>query len=300
LTDGKRQGWLLPRKNQQGKTVIQLQVGYKGVEAIHQRMGVIDRLAIRVVRENDDFNWSGDDPETPDHKAEDWFAPEEQRGPIVGVFSITYFPDGNIQVMTAPISEIYEKHRDRSDSWKSYSAKIANGESAYPPPWVTDEKAMIEKTMAYIASKQWPADIRNQEAASKILETLHETDIADYSLQYTKEQRDAFYSFLEADDSLGMYLFSKHVDIEVFSALFNTFKKGEKTKMKDRVRKMEDMGQKLLDGVLNSIENNDSGELMECLEGSIDVTKKMISRRLDDAKKRVFEEMLAACESSFS
>lgn len=105
LTEGKRQGWLLPRKNQNGKTVIQLQVGYKGVEAIHQRMGVIDRLVIRVVRKNDTFEWSGDDAEKPKHDAE-WFASDDVRGEISGAFAITYFPDGSINVTTAPITDI--------------------------------------------------------------------------------------------------------------------------------------------------------------------------------------------------
>lgn len=291
LTEGKKQGWLLPRKNASGKTVIQLQVGYKGVEAIHQRMGVIDRLVIRVVHKNDSFEWSGDDKEKPAHNA-DWFAPEEQRGEIVGAFAITYYPDSSIQVATAPITEIYEKHRDLSDSWKSYRAKLANGESAFPPPWVTHEKAMIEKTMAYIASKQWPANIRNQDASSKILETLHEVDVADYSTKYTKEQKDAFYQLFEADDSLGMYLFSRRVDIESYVALFNTFPKGKKTECKAKVREMESIGSSQLIAINKALEEKDTGMLAENIEGCIDLTTKLIKASLDDAGKAIFDEML--------
>ena len=130
LTEGKRQGWLLPRKNQCGKTVIHLQVGYKGVEAIHQRMGVIDRLVIRVVRKNEKFEWDGDDSEKPRHKA-DWFADEKTRGEISGAYAITYYPDGSINVVTAPITDIFEKHRDRSESYKSYKARGDKGGRAF-------------------------------------------------------------------------------------------------------------------------------------------------------------------------
>lgn len=180
LTEGKRQGWLLPRKNSAGQMVVQLQVGYKGVEAIHQRMGVIDRLSIRVIREADQFEWSGDDREKPSHKA-DWFGSDKDRGKIIGAFAVTYFPDESINVVVTSITEIHEKHRDISDSWKSYKKKLAEGKYAFPPPWVDYEKAMVEKTMAYIASKQWPANIRDKGVSSKIVSTLHEVDVADYT-----------------------------------------------------------------------------------------------------------------------
>jgi len=180
LTEGKRQGWLVPRKNSAGDLVVQLQTGYKGVEAIHQRMGVIDRLSIRVVRETDQFEWSGDDQEKPEHKA-NWFGSDEDRGKITGAFAVTYFPDGSINVVVTSISEIFEKHRDLADSWKSYQKKLKEGKYAFPPPWITHEKAMVEKTMAYIASKQWPANIRDTGTSSKILETLHKVDVADYT-----------------------------------------------------------------------------------------------------------------------
>lgn len=291
LTEGKRQGWLIPRKNQDGKAIIQLQVGYKGVEAIHQKMGVLDRLSIRVVCKNDKFEWSGDDGEKPTHQAE-WFASEKERGPITGAFSVAYFPGGGIHVVVASISQIHEKHRDRSDSWKSYQSKLAKGENPYPPPWVTDEEEMVKKTMAYIASKQWPANIRDQGTSSKILETLHEVDIADYSLRFTPEQRDAFYSFINTGDSLGLYLFSKRIDIEGFAALFNTFPKGEKTKQKAIVRDMEKTGSELLQCVRSALESNDQGLLLETMEGCQEVTHKLVKSVLDESQRSAFDALL--------
>ena len=84
-------------------------------------MGVIDRLSIRVVRENDTFEWSGDDQEKPKHEA-DWFKSDNDRGGISGAFAVTYYPDGSINVTVSAISSIFEKHRDVSDSFRSYIA----------------------------------------------------------------------------------------------------------------------------------------------------------------------------------
>lgn len=299
LTEGKRQGWLLPRKNQNGKTVIQLQVGYKGVEAIHQRMGVIDRLVIRVVRENDEFEWAGDDSEKPRHEAKpSWFASDEERGKISGAFAITYYPDGSINVTTAPITDIFEKHRDRSESYKSYKKKADKGEWAYEPPWVSDEKSMVEKTMAYIAAKQWPANIRDNEQSSKILETLYETDIADYNYQYTLEQKNAFYDFLENKDVLGLFLFKRRVDIEVYVALFKglirSIERGGKGKKREEFEKMVENGENIFFDVLLALDKGDEGLLMENIEDCSEITLKLLESFFSDDQKTTFKEMTDA------
>lgn len=298
LTEGKRQGWLLPRKNANGKTVIQLQVGYKGVEAIHQRLGVIDRLVIRTVYENDVFEWSGDDQEKPKHEA-NWFGRVEDRGAVKGAFAITYYPDGSIHVVLAPISEIYEKHRNRSDSWKAYVRDLEahnkdpkNNKAPFAPPWVTDERMMIEKTMAYIASKQWPANIRNKDASSKILETLHEIDISDYSERYTQEQKKWYYSFIEKDDALGMYLFERYVEMEVSTALFNSFPKGEKVKNKDKVRQLTKTGGDVYDEIIMNLGADDMA-VLECIEGVSSVTVNMLKKQLPEEKAQHLETVLS-------
>ncbi len=294
LTDGKRQGWLVPRKNQNGKMVIQLQVGYKGVEAIHQRMGVIDRLSIRVIRKNDEFEWSGDDQEKPTHKAK-WFDSDVDRGEIIGAFAITYFPGDSINVMVTSISEIYEKHRNASDSWKSYQSKVKEGKQAYPPPWVTYEKAMIEKTMAYIASKQWPANIRNQDASSKILETLHEIDVSDYTWAYSQEQKDAFNELINAEDSLGLYLFQKRVGIESYSELtrgrISKVERGGKIKERKRLDDIVSQGEDVFHIITVYLDSRDSGGVSENVEGCLDITKKMLIARFNDNQKEAFKEV---------
>jgi recombination protein RecT len=303
LTEGKKQGWLLPRKNQQGKAVIVLQVGYKGVEAVHQRMGVIDRLSIRTVRENDDFTWSGDDSEKPVHEAKpNWFASNEERGSVSGAFAITYFPNGSTSTVVAPISVIFGNHRDRSDSYKSYLTKKAKGGYAHPPPWVSDEQSMIEKTMAFIAAKQWPANNRDNGVASKILETLHEIDISDYSLSFTSEQRDAFIKFVEAEDSLGLYIFTQlRIEIETYAAIHKQYmqniERGGKGKVRDHINMLVRQGHDLFDDIIEGLNNDDEFKVVESMDGSLVVTSKLVISTLSDSQKVKFVEMMREDES---
>lgn len=281
LTEGKRQAYLLPRKVNK-ETVIVLQVGYKGVEAIHQRMGVIDRLSVNIVHENDRFEWSGDDAEKPTHNA-DWFS--KDRGEITGAYAVTYYPNGTHQTVVAPITTIHEKHRDVSDSWKDYIKKKQAGEWAFPPPWETYPEEMIKKTMAYIASKQWPANYRNQEASSRILETLHEIDYADYqSLRdgFTAEQKKAFDELLETDDALGLSLFSRYVGNQIYIALFNSFPKGEITALKKKCRELESTGIKVLNAITEAVEAEDQDRFHENIEDCSDTTINLLKRVLDE------------------
>jgi len=294
LTEGKKQGWLIPRKNQQGKMQIVLQPGYKGVEAIHQRMGVIDRLSIRVVCENDDFEWSGDDTDKPDHKAQDWFDSAHARGAIKGAFCITYYPDGTINTTVASIEDIFTKHRDKSDSYKSYVAKDCKG---YPPPWVSNEKEMIEKTMAYIAARQWPANIRNAEQSSKIVETLTELDYSDYSFDYTSQQREAFFGFIESKDALGMYLFGIYVGIEAMLPLVKLAKsqveRGLKIKKMDEIADLQKVGCDIYCAIKDAIDDKDSLKLMENVEGLTKPVIFMLKKRLNDEEITIMEELEA-------
>jgi len=296
LTEGKRQGWLLPRKNQFGKTVITLQPGYKGVEAIHQRMGVINRCEIRVVFEEDDFTWSGFSADIPDHKAKDWFASQADRGRPKGAFIVTRFPDGSHQTVVTPISEIYEKHRNRSESWKAYQAKLKKDKNAFPPPWVTFEDEMIMKTMIYIASKQWPGYNQNHEVNSKILETLHTIDVSDYSPHYTQEHKKVFYEMVDARDGLGLYLFDRHVGMDVSVWLWldlrGSIPRGQKDKRMSEIRGDSGDGVVMLENIKQALSEQDIGLLHENLDGITPMGEKLLIKQLNAAEQVSYKEMV--------
>jgi len=129
---------------------------------------------------------------------------------------------------------------------------------------------MIEKTKSYIAAKQWPANIRDDGRSSKIRETLHETDVADYNYQYTAEQKNAFHSFIEAKDALGMYLFSKRVDIEVYIAIYKgmiaKIERGGKGKRRDEHGEFMKVGEDTFFEIIKMIDSEDIHGVLENIE----------------------------------
>lgn len=314
LTEGKRQAWLIPRKlgkdPKTNKDVygIVLQPGYKGVEAIHQRMEVINRCEITVVFENDKFEWSGKAADIPDHQAAnsdgniDWFADEIGRGRAKGAFIVTHYPDGAHQTVLESIHNIYEKHRNRSDAWKVYQAKLKKKEYAYPPPWASDENEMIKKTMVFIASKQWPACTQNQEVNSQILETLHTIDVSDYSPNYTPEQKQAFYDMIDARDGLGLYLFDRYVGMEVSAWLWldlsGSIPRGQKAKQMGQMRDESGNGVVMLENIKQALIDQDMTMLYENMDGITEMGKKLLTKQLSAIEQISYKEMTQDLENN--
>lgn len=281
LTEGKRQGWLVPRENS-----IVFQVGYKGIEAIHQRLGVIKRLVVQTVRENDEWSWSGDDQEKPAHKA-NWMD-EKARGEITGAYAITYFPDSSIQVKVSSVEAIYRDHRDKSDSWKKV-------ESRKYSPWMNHPEAMIEKTMAIIASKQWPASTANPETSSAVLERLHQAETADYS-EYKGDNiitLNELHAFMLANDALGVYLFQKAKGEELTKYYWwPDAPKGLKGACRENFERMTAQGLELIECIKSSLENDKPFNLKECIELATTETKRMIRDELGEETAQQIKEML--------
>lgn len=300
LTEGKRQGWLVPRSvklaDNRTLSVIQFQVGYKGVEAIHQRLGVIDRLSVRVVRKNDTFEWSGDDAVKPSHDA-DWFN-EKSRGEVIGCYCVTYFPDGSLQTVTAPLTEIYEKHRDKSDSWKNENARKYS-------PWSTHPEQMILKTMVYIAAKQWPALKQSEnDQTSHILERLHQTEVADYQ-EMNRPDRDQRYDvFFDMMDGIGMYLLNREYlqdcpdeeqekNHSIWMQFWDRFAEGTKGKLKQRETDLVNEGREGVELIVQHIENKDSLGVAEVLEGITVQGKRMLAKYLGEDLTAQLKELIA-------
>ena len=282
LTEGKRQGWLLPRKG-----AICFQVGYKGIEAIHQRLGIIDRLTIKTVHQNDNFEWSGDDAEKPVHACENWFD-QKSRGEIIGAYCVTYFPDKSFHVVLASITEIHEKHRDISEAWQNPKAKPYCS-------WTTHPKAMIEKTMAIIASKQWPAHKMSQsDEASQVLEKLHENETADYNLEY-KEVDERFMGFFHNKNAIGMYLLSREYieneRVQEWTNLYHSFPKGYKGKMQDEVNRLTEEGDANFTQLKEFIDNDDAFGASEMLDNDRHC-KKLVAWRLGEEDTAKLKELL--------
>jgi recombination protein RecT len=150
LNPAKKQAYLVPRKNK-----VCLDISYMGLLHLAMQTGAIQWGQARIARLNDDFELLGIDV-APHHKY-DPFAPEEERGPIVGAYVVVKTDGGDYLTHPMPIAEIYAI-RDRSEAWKAWVAK------KMACPWHTDEGEMIKKTVVKQASKYWPHRDRLQQA----------------------------------------------------------------------------------------------------------------------------------------
>jgi len=142
LNPAQKLAYLVPRKGS-----ICLDISYMGLMHIAQQSGAIKWCQSAIVRKNDKFMRTGIDM-PPRHEFNE-FDTQEQRGEVVGAYTVIKTDEGDYLTHTMRAEDIYSI-RDRSEAWKAYKAK---GKAC---PWVTDEEQMILKTVVKQAAKYWP------------------------------------------------------------------------------------------------------------------------------------------------
>lgn len=93
---------------------------YQGEIDRMYRAGAVESVVCEVVRRDDMFQWQPG--KLPDHDA-DWFAPAEERGPMVGVYAFARLKGGGYSKVVVMGAEEVGKHRDvaRTDiMWKKW------------------------------------------------------------------------------------------------------------------------------------------------------------------------------------
>jgi len=215
LNPASSHAYLVPRA---GK--ICLDISYRGLVYLATDAGAIKWAKSELVYANDEFEWRG--PSTvPVHKA-DPFAEPADRGELRGGYVIAKLPDGETLVETMSAHEI-NKVRATSSA--------ANG------PWKTWFEEMAKKTLIKRAYKSWPQTPARRRLDTAV-ETLHESE----GMAFTIEQQSRYMELLKSGEALDFYLHRLEVGDEAWSAMFNAFPKGEKTKTKDAARKLEQEG----------------------------------------------------------
>ena len=136
---------LVPYWNGKKKTLeCQFQPGYAGLADLGRRSGKISNITSHVVYENDEFDLEYGTDEHLYHKP----ALKGDRGKPIGVYAVWFYKDGTKSAQFIPLQECYEKHRARSQSYKSAIEK--NHDNS---PWITDESIMLKKTAVKVSSK---------------------------------------------------------------------------------------------------------------------------------------------------
>ncbi|MDO9252572.1 MAG: recombinase RecT [Hydrogenophaga sp.] len=139
LNPAKKQAYLVPRKVG-GRVQIILDISYRGMADLAVGGGSLQWVQAKVVRLSDSYEPQGYD-RPPEHKYEA-FAPEEQRGPIVGVYVVAKTEHGDYLTHEMTIADVHSI-RARSESFKAYLS-----DKSKKTPWVTDEGEMIKKGLA--------------------------------------------------------------------------------------------------------------------------------------------------------
>lgn len=163
LNPAEKLAYLVPRDNK-----ACLDISYRGLVKIATDSGSIVWAKAILVRKEDTFKFLSVD-EKPVHDF-DAFASEEDRGKVVGGYSIAKLHNGDYLVDTMPMSEIDDVRK---------TSKAANG------PWKTWPEEMMKKTLLRRGSKSWPTTQRFMEAEAALNEhqgltsTQIDTHVAD-------------------------------------------------------------------------------------------------------------------------
>lgn len=204
LNPAQKLAYLVPRDKK-----VCLDISYMGLMHIAQQSQAIKWCQSSIVRQNDNFQLTSIDT-APRHEY-NAFATQEQRGEIVGAYTVVKTEDGDYLTHTMAIADIYSI-RDRSSAWKAW---IARKKSC---PWVTDEEQMILKTVVKQAAKYWPRrerldkaidyvnteagegiDFGSEQQEPKDITPASEEqlkDITDLMLKVNGEWSDAFFTFI--------------------------------------------------------------------------------------------------------
>ncbi|WP_237388030.1 recombinase RecT [Xenorhabdus sp. Sc-CR9] len=142
LNPAQKLAYLVPRNKG-----VCLDISYMGLMHIAQQSGAIRWCQSSIVRQNDNFHLTSIDT-APKHEY-NAFATQQQRGEIVGAYTVVKTEDGDYLTHTMAIADIYAI-RDRSTAWQAWISKKKSC------PWVTDEEQMILKTVVKQAAKYWP------------------------------------------------------------------------------------------------------------------------------------------------
>lgn len=134
----------------------QMQPGYQGLVDLARRTGEIADVYAEAVYEKDEFSITlGQDKKLthiPNYI--------EDRGEIIGAYTVWVMTDGTKPFTFMPIHEIYKSARSKSPAFLYADAKGGKKNS----PWHTDEAEQCKKTVVKRHSKLAPASVEHMKA----------------------------------------------------------------------------------------------------------------------------------------
>ena len=113
---------------------------------------------------------------------------------------------------------------------------------------------------------------------------------------YTLKQKSDYDELIENEDGLNLFIMESELGADVSAALYNSFPKGQKVKMKAIVTRLVSEGRQKYEGILDQlneyIANNDDAGVLELQESLSQPAKNMLKSRLSNENMHILGEML--------
>lgn len=260
LNPASQHAYLVPRDG-----AICLDISFQGLKKIATDSGAIEWAKVELVYENDSFEWNGPTSQ-PTHKAD----PFSDRGSVKGGYCIAKLPSGEFMTEVMSVDEI-NKIRDTSKAFKSGKG-----------PWVNWYDEMAKKTILKRAFKQWPQTPNcKRERLEKAVSVSHESE----GQAFTIDQHAEYMKLLNEQDSIGFYAMRAEVGDMVWTALYNSFEKGQKVTMKEAAKKLESEGIEAINSIAASLkefhEVGDEYAASEALQELTEIELKLVQNVTD-------------------
>ena len=188
---------------------------------------------------------------------------------------------------------IYRKDRARPITVREYLDEVYQPpRKGYDGPWQTHTRRFLRhKTMIQCARLAFGfVGIYDQDEAERII-NAEVVDTPTEYLSHTNEQKETFDRFIEDEDSLGLFCQMKGLSPSVQASLYNSFPKGQKTKMKEVVRKMEEEGGAAFEDLLATIVSCNHDEI-----GLLEIINELTPAEYNLVLKRVTPEIKASID----
>lgn len=273
LNPASQHAYLVPRDG-----AICLDISFQGLKKIATDSGAIEWAKVELVYESDSFEWNGP-TSPPTHKAD----PFSDRGNVKGGYCIAKLPSGEYMTEVMSVDEI-NKIRDTSKAYKSKKG-----------PWVNWYDEMAKKTILKRAFKQWPqTPSAKRERLERAVSVSHETE----GSVFTMEEHGRYMKLLSDQDAIGFYAMRREVNDTVWTALYNSFEKGQKTAMKEAAKQLEAEGIELINSIAISLkEYREIGDDHAANEAMEELTEKelaLVQALIDPETMQWLESLEAA------
>ena len=207
----------------------QFEIGYQGLIKLATETGNCDYVRADVVREKDDFIYHG-----PAQAPELSIQPFGDRGEIIGCYAIAKLASSDTlcEIMTAEeISATEEASKAKFGPWKGpFRAEMI-------------KKTVLKRLCKTIPRSDNSGRLHNAIKIVNDYEGLADTqDSPTLSNMPSTDDINRFQKALQDSDALAIFQLSQTLDTGVWINLYNSAEKGQKTKQKELVTRLEKEG----------------------------------------------------------